>query len=104
MTAGLKTGVEACVADGSCVTAGAILVPALTTGDNGTGDLPAPPAATNNVLSVSIATNGTITGKATALGGLNGETYIMVPTLLNGAVTWDTSTGTCKTRAAGAIC
>ena len=105
MTAGLKTGVEACVADGSCLVAGAIATPVLSTaaGSAGSGDLPAPPGVTPNVANVAIDAAGVITATAGTIGGLNGETYVMTPTLAGGGVTWKIS-GSCQNRAAGAIC
>jgi type IV pilus assembly protein PilA len=103
MTAGLKTGVEACAADASCIVGGNLTgVPAVTT-LLGSGDIPALPSPTTNLASVTIDNLGVITATATTNGGLNGETYTMTPTYANGGVTWQVS-GTCRTRPAGAIC
>ena len=44
-------------------------------------------------LSVS---GGTITATAINTGGLQSETYILIPSPTATGVTWDTSTGTCK--------
>jgi len=99
LTGGLKTGVETCVSDGSCMTAGAIAGIAAAT-----GDIPAVPVAGGNLSSMTIGATGVITGTAISTGGLNGETFIMTPALTaDGRVDW-TITGTCKTRAAGALC
>ena len=104
MTGGLKTGVEACVADGTCLNAGALTAVPIPTTTAGTGDLPALPAPTANLLSAVITNTGVITATATSTGGLAGETYILTPTLAtDGHVEWVVS-GTCKTRTAGAIC
>ena len=99
MTSAIKTAVEACVADGSCTIATAAL---------GTFGIPAAPTATANMASIGMAA-GVITGTAVgaagaAVNGLQGETYILTPTLAaDGSVHW-AATGTCKSRAAGAIC
>ena len=92
-TAPTKLGVELCVQDGSCLVGGAIAGLAA-----GTGDLPTLPVATANLASVAVSATGTITGTATTNNGLNGQTYILVPTVTaNGQVTWTNNTGTCAT-------
>jgi type IV pilus assembly protein PilA len=48
-----------------------------------------------NVAGVKVEASGVIT--ATAGSALGGATYIMVPKLVNGNVTWGSDTGTCKT-------
>lgn len=108
MTSGLKTGVEACVADGSCLSGGNLTaVPVLVQGQGGSGDLPALPVATPNTdpnTPVTISSTGVITAKASTTGGLAGETYILTPSIAaDGHVNWAVS-GTCLTRTAGAIC
>ena len=98
LTGGIKTAIETCVADGSCVTAGAI------SAVFGTSGFPVAPTAGGNLASVAMSATGEITATAIATGGLAGETYILTPAILaDGRVGW-TVTGTCKTRAAGAIC
>jgi len=97
LTSGIKTAVETCVADGSC-TIGATNIAF------GSGGLPVTPTPTTNVASVGISTGGTITATAGATGGLASETYILTPNVAaDGHVNWVKS-GTCVTRAAGAIC
>jgi len=59
--------------------------------------------STKYVASVSYTTTGTVVATAASTGGLNGETFILVPLYNNGVVDWITS-GSCKTRAGGAIC
>jgi type IV pilus assembly protein PilA len=106
MTAGMKNAVEACVADGTCLVNGAITVPtASITTAGGTGDFPALPGGTANMLSLGIDAAGVITATATSTGGLAGETYVLTPTLTadGGGVTW-AITGTCQTRTKGPIC
>ena len=91
-TAAAKTAVEVCAQDQGGVatcTAGAFGVPA----DQG---------ASGYIASVTTAA-GVVRATAVGTGGLGGETYIMTPTFANGKVTW-AITGTCKSRAAGAIC
>lgn len=98
LTGGIKAAIEACVADGSCVNAGAINVAF------GTSGFPVAPTAGGNLASIAMSAAGVITATAIATGGLAGETYILTPAILaDGRVGW-TVTGTCKTRAAGAIC
>lgn len=93
-TSAMKIGVETCVQDGSCVTNGVIAGIVA-----GSGDIPGLPAGTNVLASVAIADNGTITATATSNNGLTGQTYILVPAISNGAVTWTANTGTCFTQA-----
>lgn len=63
---------------------------------------------TKYVISESADATGTITATAQSAFGLSGETYVLVPQLLGNATTgwkvdWQAS-GTCKTRAGGALC
>ncbi|MEI8236673.1 MAG: prepilin-type N-terminal cleavage/methylation domain-containing protein [Methylococcaceae bacterium] len=51
--------------------------------------------ASGYLLSIS-TTDGVITATAASTNGLNGETYIMTPTINTGKVTWINS-GTCVT-------
>ena len=72
----VKTGVEVCFNDKQDLTSCA------TYSTNG---LPAAPAATTYMASVTLgATSGTIVATAVATGGLAGETFILTPAL-NGA-------------------
>jgi type IV pilus assembly protein PilA len=100
LTGGLKTGVEACVADGSCLS-GTTTIASVTAG---TGDVPALPVAGGNLSGMAISGAGVITATAISTGGLAGETYILTPAIgTDGRVTW-TKSGTCLTRTGGAIC
>ena len=106
LTGGLKTGVESCVADGTCnnVASGSTGVPSGITA--GSGDVPAVPVPGGNLASMTVSAAGVITGKAVSTGGLAGETYIMNPAIgTDGRVTWTTDpASTCLSRAGGAIC
>jgi type IV pilus assembly protein PilA len=59
--------------------------------------------STKYVLSAAAAQTGVITATAQSSSGLNGETYILTPAFSSGRVDWSAS-GTCQTRAGGAIC
>ena len=99
MTSGTKLAIETCVADGSCLVNNAIANIAY-----GTNGMPATPTAGGNVASVAVSGGGVITATAVSVNGLNGEDYILTPTIAaDGHVSW-ALTGTCRTRAAGAIC
>ena len=100
-SAGVKAGIEICVQDGRCFNgAGAPNNVAWLA----FGSIPAQPIATNLVASVAVTAAGVITATATANQGLAGETYTLTPTAdAQGRVTWVVA-GTCRTRAAGAIC
>ena len=91
-TSAIKTGVEVCAQNGSCITAGALAGIAA-----GAGDIPAAPAATANLASVAISATGEITATATSNNGLTGQTYILTPTYsATTGVTWAIG-GTCST-------
>ncbi|MDD5175486.1 MAG: prepilin-type N-terminal cleavage/methylation domain-containing protein [Sterolibacterium sp.] len=94
-----KTAIELCAQDGSCVASSTAL------GSVALGALGIPAStSTTYVASVAVATTGTITAMATSAGGLSAETFVLTPTFTQGSpITWAVS-GTCKTRAAGAIC
>ncbi|MES1981752.1 MAG: prepilin-type N-terminal cleavage/methylation domain-containing protein [Pseudomonadota bacterium] len=87
-TQAIKTAVEVCATDLGTVTgcsAGTQGIPA----DVVTGN------PTKYVDTVATA-NGTITATARTTNGLNGETYILVPTFTStNGVTWSTATSTC---------
>jgi len=59
--------------------------------------------ATKYAQSVSYDVYGTITATAVASSGLNNETFTLTPSFSGGRVDWAAS-GTCKTRAGGALC
>lgn len=86
-TSGIKTAVEICAQDLATVTG-------CTDGQRGPGWSIVAVGAGGYINSIA-TTNGTITATAVATGGLNGETYILIPTFANGKTTWDASTGTC---------
>jgi len=58
---------------------------------------------TKYAQSVSYDSTGVITATATASFGLQNETFVLTPSYLGGRVDW-ASSGTCQTRAAGALC
>ncbi len=66
------------------------------------GALPCSPQ-TKYVQSASADSNGVITATAVSSSGLSGETYVLIPQASGGRLDWITS-GTCKTRAGGALC
>jgi|SRR5476651_728637 len=59
--------------------------------------------ATKYAASVSYDSTGVITATAQTTSGLNAETFVLVPSYSSGRVDWAAS-GTCKTRAGGALC
>jgi type IV pilus assembly protein PilA len=59
--------------------------------------------STKYVASVSFDQSGNIYGTATVSGGLNGEQFVLAPAYSAGRVDWAES-GSCKTRAGGALC
>jgi type IV pilus assembly protein PilA len=86
-TAAAKTAVEVCAQDQGAVTN-------CTAGSNG---VPADLGASGKLNSMTTA-GGTITATAVTGGGLNGETYILVPTYsATSGITWTSNTGTCAT-------
>jgi len=92
-----KTSIEICAQDGSCIVGGA-----LSTALGSTG-IPAT-TTTTYLASVALSSAGVITATATSAGGLSAETFVLTPTYTAGSpIIWAVS-GTCKTRAAGAIC
>jgi len=86
-TSSRKSFVEVCLQDPNIVATDCIGGKSGIPADETTGF--------NNVASVTVTGSGTIT--ATATSALGGATYIMVPKLVNGNVTWGSDTGTCKT-------
>jgi len=59
--------------------------------------------ATKYVASVSYDAMGVITATAASANGLKSETFMLTPQLSGGRVDWMVS-GSCKTRAGGALC
>jgi type IV pilus assembly protein PilA len=90
-TTALKAGVDLCVQLGNCVDSTGIV--GITAG---AGDIPPVPAAIGYVASVAISAAGVITATSSTTGGLNGQTYILTPTLNGKQVSWAV-TGTCST-------
>lgn len=96
-TSAIKTQVEICAQDLGTVTG-------CTGSQSGNGwSIPADISTAQGNIAGMTTLNGTITGTAvgasgTAVNGLEGQTYILVPTLqATGKVTWTNNTGTCKT-------
>lgn len=99
-----KTAIATCATTGDCVSASAINMSLMASGSipcvgSGTGCSP----ATKYAASVSNDNSGNITATAGTSSGLNGETYVLEPQYSGGRVDWTVS-GTCQTRAGGAIC
>ncbi|WP_421271973.1 type IVa pilus major pilin TapA [Aeromonas taiwanensis] len=89
-TGAAKTGVEVCYSNMSDI----------SVCDAGSNGVPANPSGATGLLASLTTTNGVIT--ATAVGtsgaassGLNGETYVLTPTISNNKIIWDASAGTC---------
>jgi len=59
--------------------------------------------STKYVATVSYDATGIITATAQTASGLNAETFVLVPALSGGRVDWAAS-GSCQTRAGGALC
>ena len=90
-TAAFKTGVEVCAQDTGDLTAC----------DAGTNGIPAAIAAAPSgakYLDKVAVTDGKITATAQNKNGLEGEDYVLTPTLNDSGVTWAVS-GTCVTDA-----
>ncbi|MBX9895106.1 MAG: prepilin-type N-terminal cleavage/methylation domain-containing protein [Nitrosomonas sp.] len=103
-TAGIKAGIEVCVQEGNCFNAGGPAIQNVAFGAFGL--IPAAPVASTFLNGVVVTAAGQITATATAVQGLNSETYILTPAVdAQGKVTWTVNAAsTCRTRAAGAIC
>lgn len=85
-TAGMKLDVDQCILRQSLVVAPAAGATSCANGNNG---VRAAIGASGFVASVAAADDGVITATAFVGQGLNGETYILVPTVAaTGAVTW----------------
>jgi len=88
LTQGYKMAVEACInAEGVAVAGNAT-----TCAAGGSGGVPAAPAATANLASLTVSAAGVIL--ATGQAAVNSLTYQLTPTVGNGAVTWQVG-GTC---------
>ena len=95
-TSAIKTQVEICAQDLGSVTG-------CTGGQSGNGwSIPADVTTAQGNIAKMVTKDGVITGTAVgatgaAVNGLEGQTYILSPTLqTTGKVTWDNTTGTCK--------
>lgn len=125
-TAAVKTAIEVCVQDGSCVlntgTTAAPVYEIITAGQAAdatttppTPEIPATPLptfATGQGMVASVGWDDTtqeITATAISGRGLEGETYVLTADVQAGSggsgvkILWEQS-GTCKTRTGGAIC
>lgn len=92
-TSTFKSAIEVC-----SQTSGSIAADCLVQGSNG---IPAAPAATTRLASVTVGGTGgaaKITATAVSSGGLAGETYVLDGTYANGRITWDNSTSTCLAK------
>ena len=93
-TAPLKLAVEECVTDGGCLSGSSI------SGISAGLNFPALPTATGFLSTMAVTAGGAITATAVATKGLNGETFIMTPSVGSAGaggsanVTW-AITGTC---------
>ncbi len=94
LTGAYKTAVELCIQDQG-IPAGT----AVSGCGAGSAGVPAAPAATPNLASLSVSDAGVITATGTAVaskaGSTTPETLILTPTVAVGGITWAT-TGTCK--------
>lgn len=101
-TASIKTGIEICVQDGRCWNNGAIANVAF----GAFGIIPVAPIASRYLNAVAVDATGNITATATAVEGLNSETYILnAAPDAQGKITWTVNAASgCRTRAAGSIC
>lgn len=100
-TASYKTGIEACIMMGGCFTAAG---PSVSSVSFGFDFIPEAPTTTTYMASMTLSATGVINATAVVGAGLNGETYILTPTVdAQSHVTWAVG-GSCLTRAAGRIC
>ncbi|PRZ56485.1 type IV pilus assembly protein PilA [Paraburkholderia fungorum] len=99
-----KTAVATCATTGDCVSGSTISLSLV-----GSGTVPCVGAgagcspSTKYAQTVSTDDGGNITATAGTSSGLNGETFVLQPQFSGGRVDWLKS-GTCLTRAGGAIC
>lgn len=85
-TSGMKLDVDSCIMRQSLVAAPAAGATSCANGNNG---VRAAIGASGFTASVAAADSGVITATAAVGNGLNGQTYILVPTVAaTGAVTW----------------
>ncbi len=99
-----KTAVAVCATTGDCVSGTSIslsLVGSSTIPCVGSGGGCSP--STKYADSVTTDDGGNITATAGTSSGLNGETFVLQPQFSGGRVDWVKS-GSCLTRAGGAIC
>ena len=91
-TSPYKTAIELCAQ--TTLASSATAITGCIGGSNG---IPADISTSNgNVASITTTAAGVITATAISANGLNGETYIMTPSINAGKVTWINS-GTCLT-------
>jgi type IV pilus assembly protein PilA len=121
-TAPAKTQIATCATTGDCISGTSISVPATGYSVDGNGNIVIAAGSVPCVGSTAVQqqagctpatkyvyseiNNGAGVITATAVSGnngLNGETYVLTPTYSGGRVDWSVS-GTCQTRAGGAIC
>lgn len=88
-TSGRKSFVEVCLQDPNIAATDCVGGKSGIPADDTTGF--------GNVASVTVTGSGTITAKAKSALEVD-ATYIMVPTVVNGNVTWATDSGTCKAK------
>ena len=97
-----KLAVESCVSNNITLSTAGAAITGCQNG-NSTGEVPAVPGAAGNIASVTTSAAGVITATAITTQGLNGQTYILTPTL-NAAgastlVTWvKSSSSTCMSQ------
>ncbi|QJT26241.1 prepilin-type N-terminal cleavage/methylation domain-containing protein [Aeromonas media] len=89
-TGAAKTGVEVCYSNMSDI----------NVCDAGLNGVPANPSGATGLVASLTTTDGVITAtavgtSAAASSGLNGETYVLTPTITNNKIIWGTSAGTC---------
>ena len=103
-TSPFKTAVEECVSDGSCLSGTTIQGISAVAG-NTTGFPAVPTQPTKYMSTIAVTSGGKITATATTAGGLQGETYVLTPSVaLTGAggsaqVTWSNAGSSCLTAA-----
>ena len=102
-TSGMKLDVDQCILRQSLVVAPAAGATSCANGNNG---VRAAIGASGFVASVASVDTGIITATAAVGNGLNGQTYILVPTVAaNGAVTWAANpAGNVGTCVAAGLC
>ncbi|MGY3886156.1 pilin [Aeromonas aquatica] len=94
-TGAAKTAVEICYSNLSTLTG-------CSAGSNG---VPANPSGATGLLQSLTTTNGVITATAVTTNGLNGENYILTPTVTNNKLVWSNdASGSVSTCIAADAC